>query len=66
MPTKQETRTICQLLLMIANAYDENRKDYVGYADGEMRPEFTLAELRPTANAAVAEAQKMLASWGGK
>lgn len=66
MPTKKEAGTVAQLVLALANAFDENRKDFVGYADGEMRPEFTLAELRPAAHEAMAEAQKMLASWGTK
>jgi hypothetical protein len=53
---------------MIANAFDENRKEQsiAAYAKDEMRPEFTLDELRPTANEAMAEAQKMLAAWGAK
>jgi hypothetical protein len=64
MPTMKERETVSKLMLAIANAFDPNRKDFVGYADNEMRPEFTLAELRPMVNEAMAEAQRMLASWG--
>jgi hypothetical protein len=66
MPTMKERDIVAKLMLMLANAFDENRKDFVGYGDSEMRPEFTLAELRPTVNEAMAEAQKMLAAWGEK
>jgi len=64
MPTLKERDTVAKLMLAVVNAFDPNRKDFVGYADGEMRPEFTLAELRPLANEALEEAQKMLATWG--
>jgi hypothetical protein len=64
MPTRNERDTVAKLMLMVANAFDPNRKDFPAYADGEMRPEFTLEELRPTANEALADAQRMLASWG--
>lgn len=64
MPTKKEADTVAKLMLALANAFDPNRKDFSPYAEGEMRPEFTLAELRPIANEAMVEAQKMLATWG--
>jgi hypothetical protein len=53
-------------MLMIANAFDENRKEQAiaAYAADEMRPEFTLAELRPSADEALAKARKMLEVWG--
>ena len=62
----KERDVVAKLMLMVANAYDENRKDFPSYADGEMRPEFTLEELRPTAAEAMAEAQAMLKSWGSR
>jgi hypothetical protein len=66
MPTRAERDTVAKLMLMVANAFDENRKEQAieAYAADEMRPEFSLAELRPTANEAMKDAQEMLASWG--
>jgi hypothetical protein len=70
MPTKKEANTVAKLMLAIANAFDENRKempyddDETLQREGRMRPEYTLEQLRPMAREAMDEAQKMLASWG--
>lgn len=65
MPTRAERDIVAKLMLMVANAFDENRKE-IEYDKSTWHPEYTLDELRPVANEAMAEAQKMLASWGGK
>lgn len=63
MPTRAERDTVIKLMLLVETAFDENRKEIMT----EPRSvQFTLDELRPTANEAMAEGQKMLASWGGK
>jgi hypothetical protein len=72
MPTMKERDIVAKLMLMLANAFDENRKempyddDATLMREGRMRPEYTLAELRPTVSEAMADAQKMLAAWGKK
>jgi len=67
MPTRKERDTVCKLMLAVANAFDENRKEALPYPEGEglMRPEYTLEELRPLAKEVMDEAQAMLKSWGG-
>ena len=66
MPTRKERETVGKLMLMLANAFDENRKEQpiASYAADEMRPEHTLTELKPLVDEAMAEAQAMLVTWG--
>jgi hypothetical protein len=65
MPTMKERHTVAKLILYIANATDEHRKE-IDYDKTKPHPEFTLEELKPLADEAVKEAQEMLASWGGR
>jgi hypothetical protein len=60
MPTKQEASTVAKLMLVIVNVFGAG-DDKVGDPK-----EFTLEELKPMADEAVAEAQAMLATWGKK
>ena len=63
MPTRKERETIGKLMLMVANAFDENRKE-IEYDKTKPHPEYTLDELRPLANEAMSETQKMFETWG--
>lgn len=66
--TKDEKSTIAKLMLVIANVFDENRKEVPieppHYGEKEMRPEFSLAQLRPLKDEAMAEAQVILSRKG--
>lgn len=64
MPTRKERDTVAKLMVVIANVFDESRKEALPYDQTKQRPEFTLEELRPLKDEAMAEAQAMLASWG--
>ena len=66
MATRKEREIVSKLMLLVVNAYDKNRKEVPveppHYGETEMRPKYTLAELRRLADEAMIEAQAMLAS----
>ena len=58
MATLAERDTVAKLLLVVVNVF--------GPPDAEVNEvkEFSVEDLRPLAHEAMAEGQKMLASWG--
>ena len=51
MPTMKERKTVAKLMVLLIDVIDE-------------KPEFTVEQIRASAQEAITEAQEMLRTWG--